>query len=57
MTNAMQKNNAEQGYRLDTAFDQIFNHSLRRFFDGNLWDRDNDRTAGSVPINVKENEL
>ena len=56
MTNAMQKNNAPRGYGLDTAFDNIFNQSLRRFFDGNLWDSENSRTAGSVPVNVRETE-
>jgi HSP20 family protein len=56
MTNAMQKNNAPRGYGLDTAFDNIFNHSLRRFFDGNLWDSENSQTAGSVPVNVRETE-
>lgn len=56
MTNAMQKNNVQKGYGLDTAFDHIFNHSLRRFFDGNLWDSDNAKTMGTVPVNVRETE-
>ena len=56
MTNAMQKNNAQRAYGLDTAFDNIFNHGLRRFFDGNLWDHENSRTTGSVPVNVRETE-
>lgn len=56
MTNAMQKNNAQRGYGLDNAFDNIFNHSLRRFFDGNLWDSENAGTTGTVPVNVRETE-
>ncbi len=57
MTNAMQKNNVNGGYRLDAVVDNIFNHTLRRFFDGNLWDSENTRTAGTVPVNVRETEL
>ena len=56
MTNAMQKNNANQGYMINSAFDHIFNHSLRRFFDGNLWDSENAGTTGTVPVNVRETE-
>jgi HSP20 family protein len=52
----MQKNNAQRGYGLDNAFDHIFHHSLRRFFDGNLWDSENASTTGTVPVNVRETE-
>lgn len=54
MTNAMQKHNMQRGYGFDNAFDSIFNHSLRRFFDANLWDSENVKTTGSVPVNVRE---
>jgi HSP20 family protein len=56
MTNVMQKNKVNGGYRLDAVVDNIFNHSLRRFFDGNLWDSENALTAGTVPVNVRETE-
>lgn len=56
MTNAMQKYNAHRGFGLDTAVNNIFNHTMRRFFDGNFWDSENARTSGTVPVNVRETE-
>ncbi len=56
MTNAMQKTRNSNGYRFENVVDNIFNNSLRRFFDGNLWDTDTAATKGTVPVNVKESE-
>jgi HSP20 family protein len=34
--------------------DNIFQNSLRRFFDDNFWDVEGQLTTGSVPVNVRE---
>lgn len=34
----------------------IFDHSLRRFFDGNLWDSETSLPMGKVPVNIREKE-
>jgi HSP20 family protein len=54
MTNAMQRR-GNQSYLPDTI-DQIFNNTLRRFFDANLWDTESTLNTGTVPVNVRENE-
>jgi len=54
MTNAMQK--VKPGYGLENVVDTIFNNTMRRFFDGNLWDSDTNRNLGTVPVNVRETE-
>ena len=36
--------------------DNIFQNSLRRFFDDNFWDSDMMMRTGSVPVNVRETE-
>lgn len=41
---------------LGNVVDNIFQNSLRRFFDGNFWDMENELTMGSVPVNVRETE-
>lgn len=55
MTNALQKR-TQPGYGLEHVVDNIFNHTLRRFLDGNFWDAGNAQTTGSVPVNVREKE-
>ena len=56
MTNAMQKTNRTHGYGLENVVDTIFNNSMRRFFDGNLWDMERPGNLGAVPVNVREKE-
>ena len=56
MTNAMQRRNGAGTTDLGTAFDSIFNNTLRRFFDGNLWDSEGSTNRGTVPVNVRETE-
>ena len=56
MTNTMQKRNATGTSDLGNAFDNIFNNSLRRFFDGNLWDTEGITNRGTVPVNVRETD-
>ena len=36
--------------------DNIFQNSLRRFFDDNFWDVEGQLTTGSVPVNVRETD-
>ena len=50
----MQK--VKPGYGLENVVDNIFNNTMRRFFDGNLWDTDTARNSGTVPVNVRETE-
>ena len=57
MTNAIVKR--ENGNPLVTfgsVVDNIFQNSLRRFFDDNFWDAEGQLTSGTVPVNVRETE-
>lgn len=56
MTNTMQKRNGSNTNELGTVVDNIFNNTLRRFFDGNLWDIDGSINTGNVPVNVRETD-
>jgi HSP20 family protein len=56
MTNAMQKTKTNSGYGLENVVDNIFNHTMRRFFDGNLWDLETTANTGTVPVNVRETD-
>jgi HSP20 family protein len=56
MTNAIQRRNGSGTSELGNAFDSIFDNTLRRFFDKNLWDTESTANRGSVPVNVRENE-
>ena len=53
MTNTIAKRN---GNGSGNAFDNIFQTNLRRFFDANFWDAENDLTSGTVPVNIRETE-
>jgi HSP20 family protein len=55
MTNAMQKTNGRHANELGHVVDNIFNNTLRRFFDGNLWDTGT-TARGSAPVNVRETD-
>ncbi len=55
MTNAIQKRNGSMNQNLGSVVDNIFNNTLRRFFDQNFWDTSSGNTIGSVPVNVREN--
>jgi HSP20 family protein len=52
----MQKRNGSNPNELGTVVDNIFNNTLRRFFDGNLWDIDGSINTGNVPVNVRETD-
>jgi len=55
MTNAIAKRqNGNPSVSFGSVVDNIFQNSLRRFFDDNFWDTDTPLTAGTVPVNVRE---
>jgi HSP20 family protein len=58
MTNTIAKR--QNGNVYDGTFgnvvDNLFQNSLRRFFDDNFWENDNQRQTGSVPVNIRETE-
>lgn len=57
MTTAIAKRqNGNSSVSLGNVVDNIFQDSLRRFFDNNFWDADLPLTTGSVPVNVREAE-
>ena len=56
MTNTIQKRNGSHANELGNVVDNIFNNTLRRFFDGNLWDIEGTMNRGYVPVNVREND-
>lgn len=56
MTNTLQKRNGASAYELGNVVDNIFNNTLRRFFDGNLWDIEGTINTGTVPVNVRETD-
>lgn len=56
MSNAMQKRNTTNPNEFGYVVDSIFNNTLRRFFDGNLWDVEETGNRGNVPVNVRETD-
>jgi len=57
MTTAMTKRqNGQQPATFGNVVDNIFQNSLRRFFDDNFWESNSRLTTGSVPVNVRETE-
>ena len=58
MTNTIAKRQNGKGYdpTFGNVVDNIFQNSLRHFFDDNFWDQESRVTAGSVPVNIRETE-
>ena len=57
MTNAIAKRENGNSYAsFGNVVDNIFQNSLRRFFDDNYWDAENPPTTGSVPVNIRETD-
>ena len=57
MTKAMQKRQSTApANSFGNVVDNIFNQTLRRFFDDNFWDIDHSVNTGTVPVNVRESE-
>lgn len=54
--NAITKSNGNAAGSFDTVFDNFFGSTLRRFLDGNFYDLERPLSAGTVPVNVRENE-
>jgi len=55
MNNAIAKRqNDLPSVTFGNVVDNIFQNSLRRFFDDNFWDVEGQLTTGSVPVNVRE---
>ena len=58
MTNTIAKrqNGNVYGGSFGNVVDNLFQNSLRRFFDDNFWEADNQRSLGTVPVNIRETE-
>jgi len=57
MTNTIAKRqNGNENVSFGNVVDNIFQNSLRRFFDDNFWDIDPVTGSGSVPVNIREKE-
>lgn len=58
MTNTIAKkqNGDVYGSSFGNVVDNLFQNSLRRFFDDNFWEADNRRSMGTVPVNIRETE-
>ena len=57
MTNAIAKKENGNSYAtFGNVVDNIFQNSLRRFFDDNFLEPDTHLTAGSVPVNIRETD-
>jgi HSP20 family protein len=57
MTNTIAKRqNGNENVSFGNVVDNIFQNSLKRFFDDNFWDIDPVTGSGSVPVNIREKE-
>ena len=57
MTTAIAKSqNGNPSATFGNVVDNIFQNSLRRFFDDNFWDAENPQTTSSVPVNIRETD-
>jgi HSP20 family protein len=57
MTNTIAKRqNGNPSATFGNVVDNIFQNSLRRFFDDNFWDADMPMSTSRVPVNVRETE-
>lgn len=55
MTNTIAKRqNGNPSSTFGNVVDNIFQNSLRRFFDDNFWDADLPMSTGTIPVNVRE---
>ncbi|HEX6181400.1 MAG TPA: Hsp20/alpha crystallin family protein [Chitinophagaceae bacterium] len=50
------KQNGNPSVSFGNVVDNIFQNSLRRFFDDNFWDTDAPLKMGRVPVNVRETD-
>ena len=57
MTTAIaKKQNGNPSVSFGNVVDNLFQNSLRRFFDDNFWETEMPMARGNVPVNVKETE-
>lgn len=57
MTTAIaKKQNGNPSVSFGNVVDNLFQNSLRRFFDDNFWETDTPLTTGKIPVNVRETE-
>ena len=55
-TTIAKRQNGNPSVSFGNVVDNIFQNSLRHFFDDNFWDNGSMPATGSVPVNVRENE-
>lgn len=55
-TTIAKRQNGNPSVSFGNVVDNIFQNSLRRFFDDNFWDVEGQFTTGAVPVNVRETE-
>jgi HSP20 family protein len=55
-TTIAKKQNGNPSVSFGNVVDNLFQNSLRRFFDDNFWETDTPLVTGSVPVNVRETE-
>jgi HSP20 family protein len=55
-TTIAKRQNGNPSASFGNVVDNIFQNSLRRFFDDNFWDTERSLTSGNVPVNVRETE-
>ena len=55
-TTIAKRQNGDPSVSFGNVVDNIFQNSLRRFFDDNFWDAEGPLTAGTVPVNVRETD-
>jgi HSP20 family protein len=55
-TTIAKRQNDTPSVSFGNVVDNIFQNSLRRFFDDNFWDVEGQLTTGSVPVNVRETD-
>ena len=52
----VRRQNSNPSATFGNVVDNLFQNSLRRFFDDNMWDTERPLTSGIVPVNVRETD-
>lgn len=55
-TTIAKRQNGNPSVSFGNVVDNLFQNSLRRFFDDNFWETETPLSTGSVPVNVRETE-